>query len=209
MHYLPKTAILLLLTSVVVSQTNILARSNLQSVLLTSGFSTALSGFHNVYQPNMLGPGAFWIWNNEAMLSPPGRTLTFEVLLYSSCSSPAQLNITADDSFKAYLDGKLILQGNNWRLIYTITINLTCGSHNLTIVATQGYGQFGPGVIYLLAQDQSSCYNCGLNGFWDYSICSCRCLTICGCASPQVWIDFPACTCRCPTASLGVGVTRQ
>lgn len=157
----------------------------------------------------MVGPGTFWIWNNEGMLSPQHRTLTFEILLYSSCSAPAQLNITADDSFIVYLDTQLILKGNNWRTIYTTTIDLTCGSHNLTIVVSQGFGQFGPGLIYQLTQDQTSCYQCGLNGFWDFSTCSCRCLTICGCANPQIWMDFPVCSCRCPTINLGTGISKQ
>jgi hypothetical protein len=89
------------------------------------------------------------------MLSPVGRTLTFEILLYSSCSAPAQLNITADDTFVVYLNDEPILRGNNWRNIYTANLNLNCGNHNLTIVVTQGYSQFGPGIIYQLNQDQS------------------------------------------------------
>lgn len=139
------------------------------------------------------------------MLSPLGRTLTFEILLYSSCPAQAQLNITADDTFTVYLNTKPILRGNNWRNIYTVTLDLTCGNHNLTFAVTQGYSQFGPGIIYQLSQDQTQCYRCGLNGIWDYNTCSCRCLTICGCASPQIWMDYPACSCRCPTRNLGAG----
>ena len=72
------------------------------------------------------------------------------------------------------------------------------------MVVTQGYGQFGPGLIFKLDQDQSSCYDCGLNGLWDYDTCSCKCLTRCGCARPQIWMDYPACSCRCPIRDITV-----
>ena len=112
----------------------------------------------------MLGSGPFWIWNNEGMSSPMGRTLTFQSLFYVSCPTPVQLNITADDRFQAYIDGKLIVKGNNWRLIYSVNASLGCGSHNLTIIATQSDSQYGPGVIFILSQNQNKCFNCGLNG---------------------------------------------
>lgn len=49
---------------IALAQAVILARSNLESKLVTPGYFTSLAGFHNVYQPNMIGPGTFWIWNN-------------------------------------------------------------------------------------------------------------------------------------------------
>jgi hypothetical protein len=112
----------------------------------------------------MLGTGTYWVWDNEGMASPPGRTLTFQALFYLSCNSSLLLNITADDHYSAYVDGKLVLKGNNWRVINSINLSLGCGSHNLTVVATQGTSQYGPGVIYILSQNQNNCYNCGLNG---------------------------------------------
>ena len=65
------------LVCLVTAERAVIAKSNLETVLLTPGFSTSLSIFHNSYHPNMLGPGAFWIWNNEGYSSPRGRTLTF------------------------------------------------------------------------------------------------------------------------------------
>ena len=116
-----------------------LTRSNLNTNLITSGNSITLAGHHNVYHPNMVGPGAFWIWSSEGLHSPPGKTLSFETLFFANCGSPIELNITADNSFKAYLDGMLVAKGNDWRTIYSVTMNISCGSHNLTIVTKQGY----------------------------------------------------------------------
>ena len=64
----------------------------------------------------------------------PGQKLTFEKLFYLECTSPLELNITADDNFKAYIDGKLVAKGSNWTVINSVTIEAGCGSHNLTIV---------------------------------------------------------------------------
>ncbi len=136
------------------------------------------------------------------MASPQGRTLTFQTLFYLSCTTPLQLNITADDHFTAYIDEKIVVKGNNWRLINSITINLGCGSHNLTITVTQGNSQYGPGLIFIMTQNKSGCYDCGLNGEWNYKTCRCGCLTVCGCALPQIWMDYPGCTCRCPVEKI-------
>lgn len=72
-----KVVFFYLLVGLAVAEFTILSRSNLDTLLVTSGFSTSLAIFHNSYHPNMVGPGAFWIWNNEGYASPPGRTLTF------------------------------------------------------------------------------------------------------------------------------------
>lgn len=136
------------------------------------------------------------------MVSPQGRTLTFQSLFYVSCSAPVQLNVTGDDHFTAYMDGKVVARGNNWRVIYSVTVNLGCGSHNLTVTVTQGSSQYGPGLIFILAQNQGGCYNCGLNGEWNYRTCGCGCLSVCGCAWPQIWVDYPGCACRCPTENI-------
>jgi hypothetical protein len=187
-----------LLVGLATAERTVIARSNLGTRLLTSGLSTSLSIFHNSYHPNMVGPGAFWIWSSEGYASPPGRILTFEVLFYADCATPIELNITADDRFKVYFDGKVVATGNNWRYIYSMELDSTCGSHNLTLVVEQDNSEYGPGLIFILSQDQSSCYNCGLNALWDYARCRCSCLTVCGCAKPQFWMDYPVCACRCP-----------
>ena len=126
-----------LLVRLILTAPTVIARSNLETPLITSGLSTSLSIFHNSYHPNMVGPGAFWIWSNEGFASPLGRTLTFEVFFYADCATPIELNITADDRFKVYFDGKVIATGNNWRYIYSVSLDSTCGSHILTMVVEQ------------------------------------------------------------------------
>ena len=170
---LMRVIIFYLLTLLAVAAPTIIATSNLRTPLVTPGYFASLSGFHNVYHTNMLGNGAFWIWNNEGLSSPLGRSLTFETLFYSECMAALELNITADHNFRAYFDGRLVAEGSNWRLINSLTLNTTCGSHNLTIIAQKGFSQYGPGLIFTLSQDQSSCFKCGLNGLWDYGTCSC------------------------------------
>ena len=194
-----------LLALLTVSHQVVLARSNLQTTLVTEGYAVGLSYFHNIYHPNIVGHGAFWIWNNEGYASPLGRTLTFETLFYTDCPAPIELNITADHNFKAFLDGQLVAEGKDWKLVSSIKLETSCGSHNMTIVVEQGFGNYGPGLIFIVSQDQSDCFSCGLNGFWDYSACRCSCLTIFGCARPQIWMGYPACTCRCPGMSLNSG----
>lgn len=58
------TALLFTVLFTVIAKSIILNRSNLESKIVTPGYFTSLAGFHNVYQPNMIGPGTFWIWNN-------------------------------------------------------------------------------------------------------------------------------------------------
>jgi hypothetical protein len=82
-----------------------IAKSDLSTVILTPGYSTSLAIFHNSYQARLLGNGTFWIWTNEGNQSPIGRTITFQTLFYVNCNGPITLNITADQSFIAYLDG--------------------------------------------------------------------------------------------------------
>ena len=73
----------------VLANPTVLARSSLQTRLITPGYSISLSTYHSAYHPSMAGPRTFWIWNNQGKASFPGRTLTFETLFYAECASPA------------------------------------------------------------------------------------------------------------------------
>ena len=161
------TSLLLLLSLVLLTQSEMtpIVQSNLWSRLLTKGAAIGLATYHNIYHANMLGPGTFWLWSSPDLM--PGRTLTYEHTFYASCTSSATFQATADQSFRAYFDGRLILSGNDWRSVYSIDVKLNCGPHNLTIEATGGSSQYGPGVIFQLRQDQSDCFSCGLNSYWD------------------------------------------
>lgn len=42
----------------------LIAKSDLSTTILTPGYSTSLSDFHNIYQNQYLGFGTYWIWTN-------------------------------------------------------------------------------------------------------------------------------------------------
>jgi hypothetical protein len=174
-----------------------IVKSDLSTTVLTPGYSTSLSSFHNSYQSNFLGAGTFWIWTNEGDIAPKGRTITFENLFYVNCNGPITLNITADQSFTAYLDGEIVVQGDNYVRVYSVPLNVKCGGHNLTVTVVKGSSAFGPGVIFAVFQDQSGCFNCNLNGEWNDQTCSCECVTVCGCDDTKIWVAYPTCACIC------------
>ena len=123
--------------------------------------------------------------------------IAFQTLFYLNCNGPLTLNITADQSFIAYLDGKIIAQGDNYVKVYSVPVNAKCGSHNLTITVMKGSSAIGPGLIFALFQDQSGCFNCNQNGEWNDNTCSCSCVTVCGCDANKVWVAYPTCGCIC------------
>lgn len=52
-----------------------LAQSNLWTQILTQGTAVGLNTYHNIYHPNMLGSGTFWLWTSPDLATT--RTLTF------------------------------------------------------------------------------------------------------------------------------------
>ena len=100
-----KILLLLFCIGVALCSLKVIAKSDLSTTVLTPGYSTSLSTFHNSYQAKLLGEGTFWIWTNEGDLAPIGRSVTFQTLFYVNCNGAVTLNITADQSFTAYLDG--------------------------------------------------------------------------------------------------------
>jgi hypothetical protein len=83
-----------------------------------------------------------------------------------SCTATPVLKISAEASFVAYFDGVQVGTGNDVKTIYSFNLKGYCGSHNLTIVVTRGDSP-GAGLIFSVSQDQSNCYKCESNGFWD------------------------------------------
>lgn len=189
--------VLILLVEMAASAYAPIAKSDLTSSVVTAGFSISLSDFHNSYQSSYLGENSYWIWTNEGRQSPPNREVTFEKLFYSACSGPMILNITADDSFAAYFDGELIGEGNNYVRVYSIPLSPGCGAHNLTVTVRRGSSLLGPGLIWVIFQEQSSCFTCNLNAEWNDHTCSCHCLAKCGCGPDKVWVQYPTCSCLC------------
>ena len=66
---------------------------------------------------------ARWVWNQNWNNSPNGETLTFLTQFKISCTCRTYvLYATADNSFKAYINGVLVLSGNNWPTVYSVDI---------------------------------------------------------------------------------------
>jgi len=62
------------------------------------------------------------------------------------------LYITADNSFKAYVNGNFVLSGSDWRTVYSIQIPsyyLNVGDNTLEVVAANA-GQSPAAVIYAI-----------------------------------------------------------
>jgi len=200
-----KLVCLLLLVIVGLTTPTIIVQSTLTTTIVTTGHTVAYAGYFNTNDAGYLGAGTDWIWDQYGDLSPKGTKLTFQSLFYMSCGSTPLLNISAEASFVAYFDGVQIGSGNNWKTIYSFNLTGGCGSHNLTIVVTRG-SDSGAGLIFTVSQDQSNCFNCGSNGFWNSNVCQCQCLSSCGCTSPQTWTGYPTCACQCPSLIIRVPV---
>jgi len=190
---------LILLTCYTHSQT-VVAKSDTTDTISGTAVTTLTSN----YAANFL-PGAVAIWNSQGNSSPVGTTLIFNKMIYLSCAGPLTLSIAAFGNYQVWWDGANIFNGNNYGSIATTSPSTKCGSHNLTIVVTKTSPKLS-GLIYSLSQDQSNCFNCNSNGFWNQNTCSCQCLqgNLCGCPtipgskSLKVWSDYPTCACTCP-----------
>jgi hypothetical protein len=143
-------------------------------------------------------PTAKWIWAN----SVPGtgkKNVTFEILKYLGCTGDVTLTSAAFGKRYIYWDG--VLQGtySNWQEASNLVITPKCGRHNLTIVVEITVGSGYAGLVFLLQQDRTNCYNCNSNGFWNEWTCQCECLTTaCTCPSNKNWTGYPTCACKCP-----------
>ena len=118
--------------------------------------------YHNLRNPNFTGiPSARWIYIAGRDAWPNGYRVVFQSLFNVDCPQvTAQLKITADNNFTAYLNGALIGSGTDWTRIYTFNVTLVCGVNNLTVV-TINLGAGSPAaLIFAIVQDQSTCYTC-------------------------------------------------
>lgn len=170
-----------------------------------SGLSVGVESYHTGVNPNYLGTGAQWIWNNQADKWPNGYSNTFQALFSVDCyQSPATLKIVADNEFTAYLNGMPtpVLSGSNWLKPDAVDIRLQCGVNNLTVVATNRDNFTPAGLAFSITQFQENCYNCPSPlSYYDSSSCSCQCVGGCNCreVNPNwVWSGFPNCGCTCP-----------
>jgi len=197
-----KIVILVILASVALAQT-VLVVSNANSAYIVSPINlhVGVEATHTAGQPNYLGNGAQWIWANSSDSWAAGTSETYQTLFFSDCyQEPAILSITAQSTFSAYLNGVLVATGS-YPTISSISISLTCGQNNLTVVATVTAAATPAALIFSITQDQTNCYICNGNpgAYYNHTTCSCQCSSTCSCAAAQSWVAYPTCGCSCPT----------
>ena len=171
------------------------------TVVSPAGQAIGLEPFHNAANPNYLGTGAQWVWVNGPSSWPDQYAATFQALFYSDCPEVlANLQITADNVFTAYLNGVKVGEGNDWKIKFSFKLGLKCGLNNLTIAAINKDDGSPASLIFSINQEQKACYACRENpsGIYNRKTCRCECSTQCPC-SPKIqeWIDYPFCGCKC------------
>ena len=196
----------------------LLAFSYSQTTVLNSDTTTMIGNFPATVVPSFARGflrGATGIWNSQGNLSPAGTTVTFTKTFYLNCKGPVTLLIAAFGNYNVLWDGVNVRSGGGPVLSrYPLTAGNLCGSRNLTIVVTKTGNWNVSGLIFSLIQDQSGCFKCNSNGFWNDLRCGCECLqeNLCGCPSIigssnlKVWAAFPTCACICPVTVPSTGI---
>ena len=103
-----RSVVLCLLLSLAISQlTNILlSNDKTVTVLSPSGYHVVNDDFLNTHRADRFGDGAKWVFLNGTSSSwPVGFKAQFQAAFNSDCSSAGKLKITADNVFKAVLNG--------------------------------------------------------------------------------------------------------
>lgn len=143
----------------------ILQSTTITTIVSPAGASTIYSTYYDKNRKNAAGTGVNWLTSSK--VSSP---TIYQSLFYANCIGKANLTITAATSFNAYLDGTFIGSGNNYSKIYKFPINIKCGNHNLTVIVYTT-AKVNQGLTFSLNQDQSNCYKCQVNGYWNEYSC--------------------------------------
>jgi len=113
--------------------------------LLVAGFFVVMF-FSVVVQQAMAQQ---WIWYPEAggnpLESAPAATRYFVKVVTVDAIKSASLEITADNSYKLYINGKMIGEGKKWEeaTVYNLAKNLVKGKNVIAIEATNVDGPAG------------------------------------------------------------------
>lgn len=114
---------------------------------------------NNINPGHIFGAGIDWIQSTV----PGVGSITYQSNFYASCTGPTTLLIAVADPssvYTVYLDGVVIGSGSNADP-RKFPVKLECGSHSLTITISSKISKLvNPGLIFVLNQDQSSCFNC-------------------------------------------------
>ncbi|QEH36414.1 hypothetical protein OJF2_49780 [Aquisphaera giovannonii] len=79
-----------------------------------------------------------WIWHGKAAAGrgyPAGPIYLRKALSVKEPSTLA-VDVTADNEFQLFLDGKLVAEGNDWSTVQSVEAKLSTGSHILAVKAT-------------------------------------------------------------------------
>ena len=97
-----------------------LISSGSANTVISSGNLTLSNYPYNVPFPVS---SAKWVWNQNWSNSPNGETITFFNKFRILCACKIfTLYITADNNFKAYINGNFLLAGSNWPTVYSAVI---------------------------------------------------------------------------------------
>lgn len=172
-----KTFIAFALICVIGLQQTVLVTSGTNNTIITSPASVniGVDSYHTTYQPNYLGNGAQWIWQNGGTSWPDLYVVSFKTEFYASCQSPATLLITADNIFSASINGGPAMTGADWTQVFKFSIEkLNCGLNTLVVNVTNKDNQSPAALVFAVVQDQSSCFKCRTPlSYYNVNTCSC------------------------------------
>lgn len=129
---------------------------------------TILQKNYSMIDPNPMEYGVNWIWTNGT-----SRIATFETIFIAPYAAQGELNIKANNSYYAYVNGISVRAGSK-NLSESTAIRLSCGINNLTIkVENTDPNATTSGVAFRIYQQDSLIPTCTNNGFYNYSSCAC------------------------------------
>lgn len=121
----------------------------------------------------MIGNNAQSLWVNSNGHTP-GLKVTFKTVFYSACTqSLATLVLRVDDSFTGVLNGNPVASGSKADKTFTFKLSLQCGINTLELTVINDQGPAA--LTFFITQNQDSCYQCGVNAFYNVDQCQCQC----------------------------------
>lgn len=131
------------------------------------GSHTILQLNYTVADPNPIYY-ANWIWVNGT-----SKVATFETLFHSTMAGQADIQIKANNTYYAYMNGISVKAGYKYQLDQA-SIYLSCGLNNLTIkVENTDVNATSSGLIFRVSRSDGYIPTCSSNGYYNYSSCAC------------------------------------
>ena len=113
---------------------------------------------------------AGWIWNKKSTSRVPPGSVTF-YKLFNIPKGTFTIYMTTDNSFKLFIDGNGIMNGNIWTHTYKTSYSLSAGTHTIKIIATNaGTSQNPAGVLFAMYNSNDDDLVLQSDGTWKFSI---------------------------------------